>query len=212
MNMIQFAIAVTLASLAGATHASVMLDQQHAVFNNGLVFSSTTGYAQTFTVGQTGVLDSIDVALTRGGGIAASTYTFTVRDGIEGNSLYSANFSVLNLPTTFNRFTNFDLGALNIGVTAGDVLAIVVDGWTGVTSGGCPFCWSGSVLATDYNGGSAYMLLPASIQLSVWDLGFRTYVDVPSPVPLPAAAWLFGSALAGLGFVRKYKQREILAA
>ncbi|MBK7522275.1 MAG: VPLPA-CTERM sorting domain-containing protein [Gammaproteobacteria bacterium] len=33
-----------------------------------------------------------------------------------------------------------------------------------------------------------------------------------SAVPLPAAAWLFGSALAGLGFVRKYKRRTLLTA
>jgi hypothetical protein len=31
-------------------------------------------------------------------------------------------------------------------------------------------------------------------------------------VPLPGAAWLFDTTLAGLGFARKYGQREALAA
>ena len=31
-------------------------------------------------------------------------------------------------------------------------------------------------------------------------------------VPLPAAAWLFGTALAGLGFARKYRRGEMLVA
>ncbi len=34
-----------------------------------------------------------------------------------------------------------------------------------------------------------------------WDIGFRTYV---SPIPVPAAIWLFGTALVGLvGFTRR---------
>ena len=42
--------------------------------------------------------------------------------------------------------------------------------------------------------------------------GNCTFTRTVSPVPLPAAAWLFGSALAGLGFVRKYKRRTLLTA
>ena len=33
------------------------------------------------------------------------------------------------------------------------------------------------------------------------------FLLTPSPVPLPAAVWLFGSALFGLVFARGYRQR-----
>lgn len=41
--------------------------------------------------------------------------------------------------------------------------------------------------------------------------GAWLYTSPPAPVPLPAAAWLFGTAIAGLGFARKYKQRALAA-
>lgn len=42
-------------------------------------------------------------------------------------------------------------------------------------------------------------------------LTLNYYDNSVSAVPVPAAAWLFGTALAGLGFARRYKQRTLAA-
>ncbi|MES9906348.1 MAG: VPLPA-CTERM sorting domain-containing protein [Sedimenticola sp.] len=44
------------------------------------------------------------------------------------------------------------------------------------------------------------------------NIGTWTVVSAQPPVPVPASVWLFGSALAGLGFVgRKKKTRNYSA-
>lgn len=39
------------------------------------------------------------------------------------------------------------------------------------------------------------------------EIGAMTYVGTPSPVPIPAAAWLFGSAIVGAGIVGRRKKK-----
>ena len=91
---------------------------------------------------------------------------------------------------------------------------------------GLVWSWSGSVPYVDGSGNPTHLTFTpnawgvvGALKLSINNLGSTGLDNIHfsqglSPVPLPAAAWLFGSALLGLGWARRFRRqsREALIA
>jgi hypothetical protein len=120
-------------------------------------------------------------------------------------------------PLTFNSVSNynFDLISLDIGMLEGPDVADFT--FTGYFVGGGTV--SKSITITDFatttGGSSTAVIFDGSwVDLTAVDISFVpgdgfevSFIDnvTVSAVPVPAAVWLFGSALAGLGWVRRKK-------
>jgi len=66
-----------------------------------------------------------------------------------------------------------------------------------------PFSWAGS--NTGIGSHAHYIVGQAMVLAAPGSLAF-TLTDTTAPVPLPAAAWLFGSAIAGLSIIGRRRQ------
>lgn len=199
-----------IAFKANATIAAVV-DQSFDATGGGasLNIVSSQYVAQTFEVGLTGRLDAVDLMIGR---TLQTTGTFTLSifstisgapDSVAG-LLLEKDFSVgvINEYQTFpTTFTYLDLSSENLLVNAGDNLAIAIS-----YSGFYPevLRWQ-AAYGDGYTEGSTFHVVgdfsvPWTNNATM-DLGFKTYV---SAVPVPPAAWLFGSALIGLvGFGKR---------
>jgi hypothetical protein len=118
-------------------------------------------------------------------------------------------------PLTFNSVSNynFDLISLDIGMLEGPDVADFT--FTGYFVGGGTVSKSITItdFATTIGGSSTAVIFDGSwVDLAAVDIsfvpgdGFETsFIDnvTVNTVPVPAAAWLFGSALAGLGWARR---------
>jgi len=115
-------------------------------------------------------------------------------DGFGGSLLGSVSKIFGSTPGT--NPISFDVSGLGISLTAGNVYTFGISSFTG----------SQQILSSDanpyadgiqYNNPTFYGSTPT------WDLMFQTHVDT-AVVPIPAAAWLFGSGLLGLvGIARR---------
>lgn len=199
---------------ASSATLAATLDQEFNLIGSNKVLSVDVDndLSQTFSVGITGTLSSIDLLIKsvnstedlmvdiRQTTVSGSPVEEDIGDEILGSFTVTADS--INEPGAFT-FKSFDVSALGIDITNGNLLAISLTSnesigsyqWVVNTSGG-------------YSGGEAY-LRGADIGSSTWttfrnsDLSFRTYVQ---PVPVPAAVWLFGSGLLGLiGIARRKK-------
>ena len=204
---------LSLVAMSGAAQgATVVLDQDTSGMG-----SNSSGYAvlkihsmvQTFTVGESGTLDTVSIQVRK----EQNTYEDLVLsiwtagpDGLRQDLLGTYSKSAADIDGLYSSyFEDFDVSAMNIAVSEGDVLAVALDS-AAVQSFVAPgerYFWGKSYDAHAYVDGEAYgcsVLDAQSCLQQDWDFSLRTYVQV---VPIPAAVWLFGSALAGLGFMRR---------
>ena len=65
---------------------------------------------------------------------------------------------------------------------------------------------TGNVLFANGFGVREYDALVTAPSLDSWEADYFALQGGPTTVPVPAAAWLFLSALAGLGFVRRFRE------
>lgn len=179
--------------------------------NTGLGFV-TTSLAQTFTVGVTGTLASVEFNVLKMSGTTGDL-SFDIRslvggvpDSLMANALATSTISN-SLINTFGgspyswTTINIDVSAANIAVAAGDMFAFVLNSPIGEKFG----------IQTDYNnayaGGQRYSQNGDGTSFyasSYADLAFKTTVNA---VPEPSVIALFGLGLLGLGIARGRQKR-----
>lgn len=69
-----------------------------------------------------------------------------------------------------------------------------------------------STLTSFVNFSIGSLLMPGAYTLKIYGDDGAAYSGTVSAVPLPAAAWLFGSALMGFGALRRKQKSELAAA
>lgn len=203
--------------LSAPTIAAPLLDQEFvpavqnvavAIGQVGAVPTQNLDAAQTFTVGMTGVLTGVEILVRRDNASITQPLVLDIRTTTGGaptepnagaNILGSVSAAAATIPLA-TTFVSFDLTALGISVSTGDVLAI-----TTRSAGENPaYLWTGSN-TNDYLPGSAYRRLFSTtweVPTFANDFAFRTYVDA-SPIAEPGMLALFGLGLAGIGIARR---------
>jgi hypothetical protein len=169
---------------SGGATAATVLDQAHEfpdnVSYNG--FSPSFTWQQGVTAGVTGLLSSIDLHFRDDGSV-----NFFVNLGApwqaDANDYQDTSLDVAV------GWNSVDVSAANIFINSGDIFSI---GLTGINVGNPLPRGSGGVDA--YTDGTLYLNGFVYTEGNS-DFNFRTYVEV---VPVPAAVWLFGTALIGL--------------
>jgi hypothetical protein len=216
-------VAAVLATASFIGNAAPVLDQSYDPFAaptgvlGGFNLYSSQALSQTFTVGTSGQLTSVDVMIRRALAVGSTTLFLDVRNTTVGglpvsNDSGSGVLASVSFPSdslSFNyAFFSVDLSSFNLDVTAGDLLAIALrtPDQTAIVQ------WAGELNPSFYVGGSAYFRSsPVWQEFSFQaDLGFRTFVDAAS-VPEPSALFLLPVAMVG-AVIRRRKARSDLAA
>lgn len=205
-------LAVLLVSgvLAGRARAVPVLDQEFdttvGVGASGNVTPTASYfYAQTFTVGIAGLLDSVDLQLVKyADGNPSELIVELLRTDSSGApygaALATATIGDGSLPAGTVQFVDVDVGSAGIFLGVGDVLAIAAH-----TRSGNNFGWQREAIggSTDfYPGGQTY--LNGSPFMAPTDVGFRTYMDPDVTVADSGSTLgLMGLALAAVGLFRR---------
>jgi hypothetical protein len=214
--------------------AAIYIDQGYRPSTTGhnTIVAARYETAQTFTVGLSGTMTSVDVQVARFGFSPSDVpddtpLTLDIRRTVNGipvesNSgpeiLASVRVLAASLPISDGfgaPFVNFDLPDFLVAV--GDTLAIVMQTPAGPVLGGpddTPFIWTmddpgaysrGRIFV---RGISAHSLTWNDTSLAGADHSFRTFVDsVSPPIPEPAPFALLVSGLALIGAIQKRRRR-----
>jgi hypothetical protein len=222
MKTIKIVVAFSafLALQVFSTAQAATLDQNFVTTGNpnnntglGLV---NTGLAQSFTVGISGILNSVSFNILKLNGTTGDL-TIDIRNMTAGAPDLSSVSALASTTVSNSDIDTFgvipyaysnilaDFSSANISVSSGDILAFVLSSPIGEDFG----------VQTDYlDGYAAGSRFSQNGDGTAWanlasaDLTFSTYVDVNiSPVPVPAAFWLFGTAL--IGFVGMSRRRKV---
>lgn len=172
--------------------------------------SNTQRVAQTFVVGITGQLTTIDVQVARGANAFDPVTAELVRTRPDGSPDESSAATLASLSLASTRFpvstgftgvlTSIDFEPANIAVTEGDRLAIVLSS-NASSSPALQRSYRWMASSDGYDQGMMYFNGFASGNewwpgvLSVAQVGFRTYVR---PIPEPSGLLLAGLAGASL--------------
>lgn len=186
-------IAISFATLSSIVHASVVVDQVSSGRLPGLQTIGTVG--QTFTVGASGRLDSVDILVQ-----TTTEVLFDIRpvdaSGFPSELSASALYST-TLPNTADapQLFSFDVSGANIMVNSGDMFALVAS----VQNNGILRWASEGSTANQYAGGRAFS---QNNSTKAWrtsfdsDLYFTTRVDITA-IPEPSHAIVLLAGLVG---------------
>lgn len=207
---------------AATANAATITDASFSDSSSGTIvgyYPNISGFAQTFTVENTGRLDRIEVLLQTfyvpklglGGTDPVTLGLTSTSGGVPGATLASQAIDHATVAAPPGGWVSFDLSFANISVTAGDQLGISVTGNRGTGYG-----WRGSMNSAAYGGGDLFALTDTgSAFMTNGDMSFRAFVTSasstgaqPTPpstaaVPLPAAGILLIAGLGGLALMRR---------
>ncbi len=198
-------VLIVLLNLSRSASALLVLDQEHTApgFTGAFAVASDRTEIQTFTVGITGLLEQVDVAIYHNSDafepITMSLWSTDI-NGLPVGFLRSASLpasSVNGFPP--GVFTPFSFSSNPLSVKSGDLLAIELNS---NASNDAPFTqrylWNH---AEQYADGKAYTFTAGQLTLQDDDFHFRTFVSTGAAVPEPATFLLF--SLGGLFFRRR---------
>jgi hypothetical protein len=212
-SQLRLTIAALLLLVISPVQGAVLsLDQQNPITSSSSapVIYSNQAIAQAFTVGIAGTLTQVDLALATwdttsvDSGFTVSIYNGGGLPDASSAPVFTQDYDYSYVPMSPDRnnareFTAFDVAAAGIDVSVGDELTIVVSSQLVATNATDWYLWSRGI-EEGYSGGAGYVRNAGRWFEYSYDLAFQTHV---SAIPIPAAAWLFGSALAGLGWFRR---------
>lgn len=171
-------------------------------FSSGQGLDQDARLVQTFTVGVTGLMTQLDLAIiatpftpSEGG------FTVSLRSPLDVQ-LYSAHVPYSVAPNVFSTdwtaMPQFLLGASSFAVAAGDMYSIVVTADPNQPIGTVTWLRSAENVPFAYAGGQAFASYfgNPTIPLS-GDFGFRTYVDTAVPEPDGWALMILGFGVVG---------------
>ncbi|MFH2063947.1 MAG: VPLPA-CTERM sorting domain-containing protein [Pseudomonadota bacterium] len=177
------------------SEGAIIIDQQAPYYDgNPISYKSDNFYwQQGVTAGNSGKLYSIDLFL-----FTSDVIDITLFSGIPwqtSSPVFETSFS----PTS-GVWNNIDVSSADFMVDVGTQFTIMLHGSDPNTS------LAGN--SWGYSGGSLWFVSGSNAPWeNNWDLAFNTYVET-SAVPIPAAAFLFGSGLIGLIGIRRRSNKQ----
>lgn len=211
-----------LVATAGQARGGLILDQSFEQSSASTGFGVLNGEsiyrAQTFTVGESGVLDHIEVLLrarTMPITLPVQMHLLSTVAGVPDTVLANASVPASNIPVALSgivtpAWVSFDFNAFNITVTPGEVLAFALSVQTSGTESEVSGLFGGN---GGYAGGSTF----TKQGLGAWtsdgnglDYSLRTYVNVTNNVvPEPTSMSLFALGTFGIGALARRRRRRV---
>ncbi len=188
-------------------NASLVIDQNNIGLSTGSfhIVSDEFNISQTFTVGVDGILSEVAVYFDIDG-TPSSDLKLEVQ-GVSGDlpdgNVYAETF--VSPSSMISGLNTFDISSYGLSVNTNDIYTLVFSSPGNVGGGYRASRTSGNL----YEAGKfvshhpVWGILPSEDL----DLIFQTKVKT---VPIPAALWLFSSALLGLAGIRRYRQIDYL--
>ena len=193
-------VGLAMMGMAGSADALPILDQENTVSPTNAIAPSS--FQQTITAGIAGSLNSVEFSFSFSISVSGADLNFSVTanilDGLSGPVLGSDTQARSGVG---NHLITFDFSGANIFFDIGDVFAASFS----------PIIPPNTVLDIRYNTPSTYSGGGAFFGASVinGDAFFRSHMD---QVPEPSTLALFGTGLAGLGFVMRRRRLMYLKA
>ena len=191
------ALIMSMSSLTQAATINLMLNDAPDIVSTAISVSYDAGFDAFTASGFANELDYIDDVAPEAAAAAITGGTFDIDASIFGDgTLNSGSFviggTIASLGFNSNILLTGDLTVLGFG--AGDTLEFLFD-VTGGDAAGLYGSSGGIILGNSGFGGD---------WTSDFNTSFTSVSDTGTLVPVPAAAWLFGSGLLGLvGFARR---------
>ena len=214
--MLKRFVAITLIFYSFSAYSATVLDQFFIPDDHNLIAGIgvfvdppwegiTLTRAQTFTVGVSGDLASVDVLVSES--LSNADLKIEIWDassllsGATGSPLATGWLLAEEVPPSPETFNTVGFGDAAPSVFAGQELAIVFH--TDSIIGAWSIGGESDDQATYLGGTGLYKSSDRDWTVESADFGFKTYVSI---IPIPAAVWLFGSGLLGLiGLARRKK-------
>jgi hypothetical protein len=195
--------------LPGLSSATVLLDTGAPTGTTASVVNATSWVAAEFSATAGDVVQSLGAYLTQGAGSVGDSFTFDIYSNSNFINGRSTSRQLLDAVTATFTTNGWNLASTSwvVPTTSSYWLAVQIDNSSVSQSAGLSMpneasATTGSVPASGFaylgpNTGQKFVsagALPVGLEVST------------SPVPLPAAVWLFGSGLAGLTAVARRRR------